>query len=171
VVAKLNEEKELKLIRDEFKEAIETFSKKEYEKARELFHKIVGQYQNSEYYSVLEVQARSKVYESIADAQLNPLKIELDSEEDYLNEGLYCLNSGDYDRALELFGHLENKKYSDPHLWYLMSIAYFKTGDKETSLNYLKKCIRKDEYYKIVAHNEPDFESLLEDGKFLSLLS
>lgn len=171
MVAKLNEEKELKLIRDEFMKAIETFTKREYEKAQELFHKIVDQYQNSEYYSVLEVQARSKVYKSIADAQLNPEKIKLNNEEDYLHEGIYCLNAGDYEKAVELFGYLENKKYSDPYLWYLMSIAYLKSGDKEASLNYLKRCIAKDGYYKIIAHNEPDFESMLGDGKFLSLVT
>lgn len=170
-MAKLNEEKELNLIRDEFIKAIEMFNKREYGKAREAFQKIVDQYQNSEYYSVLEIHARSKVYQSMADAQLNPIKIELTNDEDYLNEGLYQLNVGDAERALELFQTLEDRKTTDPFVWYLMAIAYQKKGDKEASLNYLKKCIAKDAYYKIIAHNEPEFELMLEDGKFLALVS
>jgi tetratricopeptide (TPR) repeat protein len=169
-VKKGNEESQLKMITDEFSRAIENFSRKEYQKAHEVFDEIVKKYDDSEYYSVQEVHARSKAYKIMADAQLNPPKIVLKNEEDYLGEGIFNLNAGELDKAVQHFKHLENKKYREPYLYYLLSIVHLKKGDKETALNYLKKSVKKDDHFKIIAYNEPDFESLLENEDFLSIV-
>jgi hypothetical protein len=167
---KLNEEKELNKITTQFSEAIKQFSKKDFKKAKELFADINSTYGESEFYSVLEIFARSKIYHSIAEAQLNPIKLELKSDEDYLNEGLFQLNAGDLERALELFNHLKSKKYGDPFVDYLMALAFLKSDDIDASLKHLKICFDQDESYKILAQNESDFDPLYETEEFQSLI-
>jgi predicted Zn-dependent protease len=167
----LSEEKELEKIIEEFSAAVQMFSKKEYEKAEKAFESISERYKDSEYYSVLEVQVRAKVYKNICHAQQNPIKIELSSDEDYLNEGIYNLNLGNFDRALELLNHLEKNGYKDSYVNYLLSIVYLKKEDINSSLGHLKKAVEKDKYYKIVAHNEPDFDRLGENEAFAAIIN
>jgi|GEM_PF-661085 len=166
----LSEEKELENIIKEFSAAVQIFSKKDYENAEKAFESISERYKDSEYYSVLEVQMRSKVYKNICQAQLNPIKIELASDEDYLNEGIYNLNTGNVDRAIELLNHLEKNGTKDSYVNYLLSIVYLKKEDIDSSLEYLKKAVEKDKYYKIVAHNEPDFDSLVDNEAFAAII-
>jgi tetratricopeptide (TPR) repeat protein len=166
----LSEEKELAKIIKEFDSAVQIFSKKDYEKAENAFDTIIERYKDSDFYSVLEIHARSNVYKKICHAKLDPIKIELTSDEDYLNEGLYHLNAGNFDRALELLSHLEKDGYKDSYVNYLLSIVYLKKEDINNSLEYLKKAVKKDQYYKIIAHNEPDFDSLFENEAFAAII-
>ena len=165
------EEKELKKISQEFNKALQTFHKKDFKTALELLTEIMKNYKDSEYDSVLEIQTQSKIYRSLADSRLHPQKVSLKTDEDFLNEGLYNLNAGQLDQALKYFLELsEKRKYSDPYIYYLISLAYIKQEDEEKALQYLKKCIDKDDYYKIIAHNEPDFEALSENSEFLAMI-
>ncbi len=166
----LQEEKEFHQIKDAFNGAIDIFNKKDYKAAHDLFERIVEEYKDSDYYNVLEIQARSKVYRNITDSLLNPVKIELTNNEEYLDEGLYHLNAGNLKRALELFAHIEKQDNKDPYLYYLMAIAQFKVGEKETALGSLAKCLSLDKHYKIIIHNEPDFETLLDDEQFIAIV-
>ncbi len=166
----LNEKKQLAKIIKEFAPAVQIFSKKDYEKAENAFDSIIERYKDSDFYSVLDIQVRSKVYKKICHAQLHPIKIELTSDEDYLNEGIYNLNAGNFDRALELLSHLGKSGYKDSLVNYLLSIVYLKKEDIDNSLEYLKKAVKKDQYYKIIAHNEPDFDSLFENEEFAAII-
>lgn len=163
---KLDEEKQLKDIKDEFLEGIKVFRKRDYQDSAKHFNRISEKYKDSEYYSVLEIQARAKVYKNIAHAQLNPFKIELTTDEDYLNEGIFNINAGNLDRSLELFQYLKNKNYSDPYVSYLIALAYAKKDNFEQAMENLKKCIKKDECYKVIAFNEADFSTMFEDETF-----
>ena len=166
----LSEEKELKSISKEYSQAIEVFRKKDYKKAFELFDKIIEKYKDSESYSVQEYIGKSKVYYSVCDSKLNPVKIELTSDEDYLNEGIFNLNKGDFDKAIEYLEKVKNKKDKKAFVNYLLSIIYNKKEDLEKSLDLLKKAIEEDDFYKILAYNEPDFENLKENEDFLALV-
>jgi len=165
------EEKELKKISTDFSKAILAFHKKDYQNALDLLNNIIDTFKDSEYDSVLEIQGQSKIYKNICHSHLHPVKVVLKSDEDYLNEGLYNLNAGDLDQALKYFQDLEEKKgNTDPYLFYLLALVYVKKENHEIALKYLKKCISKDDFYKIIAHNEPDFEPIADNGEFLSLV-
>jgi predicted Zn-dependent protease len=165
------EEKELKKISQEFNKALQAFHKEDFKTAHELLTHIVETYKESEYDSVLEIQTQSKIYQSLADSRLHPKRISLKTDEDYLNEGLYNLNAGNLDLALKyLLDLAEKRKASDPYVQYLLSLAYAKQDDEEKALQYLKKCVSKDDHYKVIAHNEPDFESLSENSEFQALI-
>lgn len=166
----LNEEKELKKAIDDLTEAVLVFRKKNFDKAGEAFEKIVNQYKDSEYFSVLEIQARAKVYKNICDRQIHPHKVECTTEEDFLNEGIFNLNLKKLDKAQELLEPLGKKKFKEPYVNYILSIVYLKKKDIPTSLEYLKKAVKKDESYRIIAHNEPDFDELFDNEEFLSII-
>jgi hypothetical protein len=166
----LSEEKELKQIREEFTRGIDLFRKRQYQEAAAVFDHIVQEYGDSEYYSILEIEGRSKVYGKICQAQITPVKPELHSDEEYLYDGIFHLNTGNPDKALERFSYLQEKNYNNPYLSYLMSLAHLRKGDMRTCLSYLKTAIDQDESYKIIAYNEPDFDVLFETQEFAGLV-
>lgn len=170
--AKVNrlEEKEMIAITDEFSKGVEAFKKQDCQQAVDIFSKIVDQYKDSEFYSVLEVQARAKAYKTICMSKANPLRVALDEDEDYLFDGIYHLNAGDLDTSLERFQYLEKKKYSDPYLYYLMALLHLKREQTEECLDYLKNAIDANRVYKIFAHNEPDFDPMFENEDFIALI-
>jgi predicted Zn-dependent protease len=167
---KLKEEKELQTITAEYEKALHLFHKKSYHKADAAFKQIIETYKDSEFYSVLEIQTRVKVHHAITQAQLHPLTIKLETMQDYVWEGVYQLNAGNTDKALELFSHAEKENHKDAYLYYLMAAAYLKKEDIANSLRYVEKCLKKDECYKVIVYNEPDFESLLQNQDFLNLV-
>ena len=167
---KLKEEKELQAITAEYEKALQLFHKKSYNKAGEAFKKIIESYKDSEFYSVLEIQTRAKVYLSMAEAQTHPVTVKLESAEDHVWEGVYQLNAGKFDKALELFSEAEKNNYRDAFLYFLMATAYLKKEDTAAVLRYLGKCLKKDEHYKIIVYNEPDFEPMLQNQDFLKLV-
>lgn len=167
----LKEEKQLEKISNEFTEAMQIFSKRDYEKALTAFETIIEHYKDSDYYSVLEIQTRSKVYKNICSAQLNPVKSEPVTDDDYLNEGVYMLNAGHYDKALALLEHLEPKDYKNSYVHYLLSIIHLKKRDVHKSLEYLKKAVKEERYFKIVAHNDPDFDELFDNDAYHSIVN
>lgn len=165
-----NQEKQLKRITDEFTKGMGLFNKKECQQALKIFSGIIAKYKDSGYYNILEIRARAKVYKKICDARITPVKIELHDDKDYLYNGIFHLNAGEYDKALERFDYLEEKKYDDPFLDFLMSLVHLKLGDMETSMGYLRTAIEKDEFYKVIAYNDPDLDPLSENEEFASLI-
>jgi predicted Zn-dependent protease len=167
---KLKEEKELQTITAEYEKALLLFHKKSFHKADAAFKQIIETYKDSEFYSVLEIQTRVKVHHAISQAQLHPMTIKLETMQDYIWEGVYQLNAGNTDKALELFNHAEKENNKDAYLYYLIAAAYLKKEDTVNSLRYVEKCLKKDAAYKVIVYNEPDFEPLLQNQDFLNLV-
>jgi predicted Zn-dependent protease len=167
---KLKEEKELQTITAEYEKALQLFHKKSFHKAEAAFKQIIDGYKDSEFYSVLEIQTRVKVHYAIALAQLHPATLKLESNEDYVWEGVYQLNAGNIDKALELFNHAEKENYRDAYLYFLIAAAHLKKEDAAASLRYVEKCVKKDAAYKVILYNEPDFEPLQQNQDFLNLV-
>jgi tetratricopeptide (TPR) repeat protein len=167
---KLKEDKELQTITSEYEKALQLFHKKNYQKADSAFKQIIETYKDSEFYSVLEIQTRAKVHLAITQAQLHPVAVKLETIQDHVWEGVYQLNAGNVDKALELFSHAEKENLKDAHLYFLMAAAYLKKEDTANSLRYVEKCLKKDAAYKVIVYNEPDFEPLLQNPDFLKLV-
>lgn len=167
---KLKEEKELQTISEEFEKALQSFHKKNHAKANDAFNKIVETYKDSEFFSVLEIQTRAKVFQSITYAQTHPVKLKLESPQDHVWEGVFQLNAGHADKAQEHFSFAEKNNYRDAFLFYLTAAASLQQGDTANALRYIEKCVKKDEGYKVIIYNEPDFESMHQDPEFLKLV-
>jgi tetratricopeptide (TPR) repeat protein len=166
----LSEDKQLKIISEEFTKGVALFRAREYQQAFKIFNRISEEYKDSQYYSVLEIQSRSKFYQMLCQTRLNPVKTDDWDDEDYLYDGIFHLNAGTPDKALERFKYLEEKKFKNPNLDYLLSLVHLKKGDKQTCLTYLQKAIASDGYFKIIAYNEPDFESIFDHDEFAKLV-
>ncbi|MGD2091434.1 MAG: hypothetical protein PVH61_35000 [Candidatus Aminicenantes bacterium] len=166
----LSEEKRLKSITEEFTKGVALFRARECQQAFEIFNHIIEEYEDSQYYSVLEIHSRSKFYMMLCQTRLNPVKTEDWDDEDYLNDGIFHLNAGSLDKALERFKYLEEKKYNNPNLDYLLSLVNLKKGDHESCLMYLKKAIKADKFFKVIAYNEPDFEPMFENDAFTEMV-
>lgn len=166
----LKEEKKLIKAIEQFTAAVKVFQAKECEKAISAFDNFLKQYEDSEYYSVLEICGRAQVYRNICQSKLNPVKVELENDENYLNEGIFNLNAGNLNRALELLEPLSEKKYREAYVNYLLSLVYLKKKEISTAMDYLKKAFEKDNFYRTIAHNEPDFEKMFENETFLAII-
>ena len=166
-----SEEKQLEAVTKEFTKGVQAFKKRDCQSAVDIFDGLIDKYKDSEYYGVLEIQTRAGVYKKLSQSILNPIAPCLDNDSDYLNDGLYHLNSGNLDKAQERFDYLLEKKYQDPFLEYLMSLLFLKKGEQEICLQHLGAAIEKDEVYKVIAHNEPDFDSLFESEDFVNLIN
>ena len=166
----LSEEKQLANITEEFTRGIGLFRKRECQQSLDVFNRIVEEYKDSQYYSVLEIQGRSKIYKTLCEARLHPVKLELEEEEDYLFDGIYNLNAKKLDIALERFHFLEEKKYKPAYVSYLKSLVYLKKREFPNCLRYLKSSIEADDYFRVIAYNEPDYESLFDNDSFLSMV-
>ena len=105
----LSEEKQLKKITEEFTKGVALFRERKCQQAVEVFNRIMEEYRDSQYYSVVEIQSRSKFYQMLCDARLNPVKTDDWDDEDYLYDGIFHLNAGNLDKAAERFKYLEEK--------------------------------------------------------------
>ncbi len=167
---KLKEEKELQTITSEYEKALQLFHKKSFQKADVAFKQVIETYKDSEFYSVLEIQTRAKVHHAISQAQLHPVSVKLETVQDHVWAGVYQLNAGNVDKALEFFNHAEKENHKDAYLYFLMAAAHLKKEDTVNSLRYVEKCLKKDAAFKVIIYNEPDFEPMLQNPDFLKLV-
>jgi len=167
---KLQEEKDLQAITEQFSNAIGKYHKKDFSDALTAFSRIIEDYQNSDFFSVLEIQTRSKVYQSIIQSQLNPTQVKLSGFEDYLWQGVYQLNSQNISLALEYLHKAEEINGTDPFVLFLLASAYSKSEPSDRVFPYIQQCIQLDPTFKVIIYNEPDFEFLQQNPEFLALV-
>ena len=167
---KLKEDSQLNEISKKFSAAVKKFTKREYKEAAVNFKNIIKEYKDSEFYSVLEVQTRSKSYLNICESKTEKIKLSPETDDDFLNELLFYINTDDFNEAEKTIKKLETKKVNSPYLIYLKSVLAFKQGDVDVALELLKKTISRDGKYKIIANNEPDLQELQENEEFLTII-
>lgn len=164
------EENNLKKVLEDFSTAIAFFQKNELNKTDELMSRLIEDHQDSEHDSVQQIITKARSYRAMIQARLKPVKIKLESEEDFINEGVWLLNSGEFTRSLEVLSEVHKKSPKNPYICYLMAIAHLKKENRNGCLDYLKKAVNLDGHYKILAFNEADFHSISEDEEFISLV-
>ena len=167
---KLKEDNQLNEISKKFSEAIKKYTKKEYKEAAADFGKIIAEYKESDFYSVLEIQTKSKSYKNICDQRATKKRTDFDNEDDILNELLFSINIGDDKESEKIIKKLEVKKINSAYSIYLKALFAISLEDIDAGLGLLKKAIAKDEKYKIIANNEPDLKDLQENEEFLSVI-
>ena len=86
--------------------------------------------------------------------------------DDYYQYSVYKVNQGNYEEALILLEKARTINPKEGKVLYLIADAYCLMNRKEKCLEHLKKAIQMDRYFRILAQNEADFESLKENKKF-----
>lgn len=142
-------------------EAMKEFHKGKLDKAQELLKTFLEKYDTEK-----ELVDRAQLYLQITKEKGKKESISLKSPDDYFQFSVYKINRGDYEGALKLLEKALELKEDEGKIYYLMADAYALSGKHEEALEYLKKAIQKDKFYRILAQNEVDFEPLWEDKKF-----
>jgi len=144
-----------------YNQAMKTLRKKEYENAAELLTEFMKKYASEK-----ELVDRTKIYLSICQAKQKKEKISLKTFDDYYQYSVFRMNQGNYEEALKLLEKAWEMQPKDGRIPYLMASTYCLMGQNEECLEYLKRAIQLDKYFKILAQNEVDFEPVKEDKKF-----
>ena len=144
-----------------YSQAMKAFHKGDYEKAAELLKAFLDKDVSEK-----ELIDRAQVYLTMCRVRKETEKIQLKTFDDYYQYSVFKLNQGDYEGALKLLEKAQEMKPQEGKIPYLIADIYSLMGKTEQCLNYLKKAIQLDKYFKILAQNERDFEPLWEDKKF-----
>lgn len=157
-----------KIKKDEYQKALAAYSiatkvfhKGEYQKAEESFMSFLERYSPE-----IELADRARIYLEICRKQQKKEKIQLKTFEDFCQYGVIKVNQGEYKEALELLEKALEMKPKEAKILYLMADACCLAGQSELCLEYLKKSIQMDGFFRVLAQNEPDFESFKGDKKF-----
>lgn len=165
------EKKVLEQAKADFAKAVERFKESAYQDAEDLFGKLVDTYKDTEDYIIIEIKMKAGVYQKICHAQITESSRKVVTVSEHFQEGIFQLNSGNIDQALELLSPLDgNDEIDQAYLHYLLSLVYLRKRDIHACLNFLSKAIDKDSRYKIIAHNEPDYDPLFENESFLKMI-
>lgn len=144
-----------------FGEAVNAYREGNYEKAVKAFEALIEKHA-SEKELVDRARAYIKICQNITIKEALPSK----TFDDLVESGVYLMNLGKYEEALKLFDKAIEKSPDHAKILYFKAAIYQSMGDSDKSLEFLKKAIQKDKYFKILAQNDSDFENLREDKKF-----
>jgi len=146
---------------DSYSRAIKAFRKMNYEKSSELLDSFIKTYDSEK-----ELVNRAKIYLAICQERMKKEVIPLKTFDDYYQYSVYKINQGDYEEAVELLKKALEINPNEGKVFYLLADAYCLMGKTEECLDNLKKAIRIDKFFAILAQNERDFESIKNDKKF-----
>jgi tetratricopeptide (TPR) repeat protein len=142
-------------------EAVKAYRKGNSEKAVESFKSLI-----KEYASEKELVDRAQTYIKICQEGKSKESFPLKTFDDFYEYGIFKMNQGNYEEALELFQKAIEKDPDHAKILYFMAGIYQSMGDVDQSLEFLKKAVQKDKYFKILAQNDSAFEALRENKKF-----
>lgn len=144
-------------------EALKEFRKGKYEKASEMLKNFLEKHTSEK-----ELVDRARLYLAISEERVkeSPEAVHLKTFEDYYQYGVYKMNNAEFEEALKLFEKASKMNPDESKIVYVMSVLYCLMGQYETSLDYLKRAIQMNKFFRVLAQNETDFEPLWEDKKF-----
>ena len=148
-------------ILEAYGQAVKAFRKGDCAKATELFKAFLEKH-NTE----LELVDRAKMYLSLCENRQMKETITLKTFEDYYEHAIYKHNRGDHDETLKLLEKAKAIKPKKGKVPYLKALTYYLMEDTENCLLSLKDAIQIDEFFGILAQNEPAFEPLWEEEEF-----
>jgi tetratricopeptide (TPR) repeat protein len=144
-----------------YNQAMKIFHKGEFAKAAESLTAFLEKHSSEK-----EIVDRAQIYLKLCNARQKKARIQLNTFDDYYQYSVYKINQGEYKEALKLLEKAREMKPREGKIMYLMANAYLLMGHKDECLSYLRKAIQYDRYFRILAQNERDFQSLWEDKKF-----
>ncbi len=144
-----------------------------YSKSMKIFRK--GDFQKAagaikeflkEYPSEMELTDRANIYLNICEGRLNKDKIILKTFSDYYQYGVYKMNQGEFKESLKALEKAREKKPKEGKVFYLMANVFCLMEDEKKCLEYLKKAVKMDDFFGLLAQNETNFETFQENKKF-----
>lgn len=146
-----------------FEAATRFFQKQQYERAREIFEKLVNG-------SVTEVAERARVYLRVCERKLAHSTPVAKTATDYYTLGVAALNARNFDSAIKHLGRADKLKPNSEDIQYALAAAHALQGNTEAALEHLKTAIELRPENRFQARHDEDFESLAADPRFRSLI-
>ncbi|MGH9431996.1 MAG: TPR end-of-group domain-containing protein [Terriglobia bacterium] len=143
--------------------AIRLFQKESYDKAREVFEKLVTQ-------GPAEIADRARIHLRICDYKMNRPNSTLKNADDYYLTGLTELNARNLDAALE---HLTKALKMDSgrgEIRYALAAVHALQGNADVALEHLRAAIEIRSELRFPARQDGDFDSLASDSRYTSLV-
>jgi tetratricopeptide (TPR) repeat protein len=162
--------KDDKAKKDEYKkalaaygEAIKEFRKGKYEKAVEMLKDFIVKHAAEK-----ELVDRAKIYIKICEDKAGELKdtVPLKTMDDYFQYGIYQTNAGRFEEAQKLLEKALKMNPEEGKVHYALADLHCLMGQPDVCLDYLKRAVQIDKFFRVLAQNETDFEPLWEDKKF-----
>lgn len=144
-----------------YSEAIKEYRKGRVEKAKELLDDFLAKHDSEK-----ELVDRARLYLAVLQEKGKKETFQPRTFEDYCHLSVFRMNKGDYEGALKSLEKALEIKVDEGRVFYLMAQVFCLMGQAEVAMEYLKKAIQKDKFYRVLAQNEVDLEPLWEDKKF-----
>ncbi|HZX10406.1 MAG TPA: hypothetical protein VFG01_05600 [Acidobacteriota bacterium] len=147
-----------------FNKAMKYFHKGDFDKAEQSLKDFIKSHSEEK-----ELLDRAKLYLDIIQASGEQESISLKSFDDYYQYGVFRLNQGRYEEAIDLFKKANKKKAKQAKVYYAIANAYCLMDEKDKCIANLRKAMELDEFYGILAQNETDFDVYREDEEYNSI--
>jgi tetratricopeptide (TPR) repeat protein len=147
-----------------FNKAMKYFHKGDFDKAEQSLKDFIKSHSEEK-----ELLDRAKLYLDIIQASREQESFSLKSFDDYYQYGVFRLNQGRYEEAIDLFKKANRKKAKQAKVYYAIANAYCLMDEKDKCIANLRKAMELDEFYGILAQNETDFDVYRGDEEFNSI--
>ena len=146
-----------------FEIATRQFQKENYQKAKEIFEKLVNG-------PVREIAERARVRLRLCTQKLNHPSASPKAAEDYYNLAVAALNFRKLDLAIEYLTSADRLGPSQEHIRYALAAAHALHGNTDAALEHLKASISLRSANRFHARHDSDFQSLAADSRFIQLV-
>jgi len=142
-------------------QSMKIFHKGDFAKAQESLTAFMKKYPEER-----ELMDRVRIYLSICESRLHPVKISHKSFEEHYLWGLVYLNRKDFEQAHKLLHIAHGQDPKSGKALYALAIVNHLMGRESEGMDFLEKAVGLDSEFAVLARNESDFESLLKDQRF-----
>ncbi|HET7747112.1 MAG TPA: tetratricopeptide repeat protein [Vicinamibacteria bacterium] len=151
---------------DVFEKAMKALGKHDYEKARAHFDQLVESFPEER-----DMVERARTHRAMCDRAADkkgggrPKTFD-----DFLHQGVFLHNRGDYEAALKLLRQAAEMSPRNEDAHYCLAATAARSGDADTALKSLKAAVALSPDARAQARLDPDFEALRDDDSFLEIL-
>lgn len=146
-----------------FEAGVRMFQKQNYEKAKEVFEKLLEG-------STVEVRSRAQVYLHLCKQKLAQTELSLRTPEDYYDLGVTQLNARQVEAALENLTRANKLRPNQEHIRYALAAAHALAGNADAAIEHLTAAIELRPNNRYQASKDEDFHSLASDPRFTRLI-
>jgi len=149
----------------QYAEALETFNKGDFGKAKAAFDSIVLACEEEPV-----LMDRAQAYARICERKLVPPPAEPQSSEEQYYRAVLLANEGRPDEALPLLDKALQEHPSSAKLLYARASVWAIKADVDAAVRDLRQAIAVDPHVRFQATNDPDFEAIREEPAFIDLI-
>lgn len=146
-----------------FEIGVRAFHKQNYEKAAEIFEKLVEN-------DARDVAERAHVHLRLCRRRTGRPAPLPKSADDYYTLGVGCLNAREFGLAVEHLTKADKMKPHQDHIHYALAVSYSLMGNPDAAIAHLEAAFTLRPENRIHARRDEDFQGLASDPRFRHLL-